>query len=188
MKNLIASAMIFMMVVSIVGFVSPIEKLVSEKTHISFFSITPLEDITANNYKSGSTLDTRTGEIVFSVPMQSFEFEKALMQKHYNGSDFLDTKKYPRSKFVGKITNLESIDFEKNGTYSATVEGEMTIKDKTNPIKEQGKITVIDGVITAESTFKITLADYGVVFEKGKPASNIAKTIEIRFEGEYGVE
>jgi polyisoprenoid-binding protein YceI len=188
MKKLIVSTMIIMMVISIVGFNRTIEKLVSQKTHISFFSSTPVEDITANNYKASSTLDTSNGDMIFSVPMQSFEFEKALMQKHYNGEDFLDTKKYPRSKFVGKITNLESIDFKKNGTYSVIVEGDMTIKDKTNPIKEQGKLTVIDGVITAESTFKITLADYGVVFEKGKPASNIAKTIEIRFEGEYGVE
>jgi polyisoprenoid-binding protein YceI len=188
MKKLIVSTMIIMMVISIVGFNRTIEKLVSQKTHISFFSSTPVEDITANNYKASSTLDTSNGDMIFSVPMQSFEFEKALMQKHYNGEDFLDTKKYPRSKFVGKITNLESIDFKKNGTYSVKVQGDMTIKDKTNPIKEQGKLTVIDGVITAESTFKITLADYGVVFEKGKPASNIAKTIEIRFEGEYGVE
>ena len=188
MKNVIASAMVFMMMVSIVGFVSPREKLVSQKTHISFFSSTPIEDITANNYKANSTLDTQSGDVIFSVPMQSFEFEKALMQKHYNGADFLDTKNFPRSKFVGKITNLSDINFSKNGTYKAVVEGEMTIKDKTNRVKEQGKITVIDGVISAESTFKITLADYGVVFEKGKPASNIAKTIEIRFVGEYEAE
>jgi polyisoprenoid-binding protein YceI len=188
MKKLIASAMVIMMAISVVGFNSPMEKLVSQKTHISFFSSTPVEDITADNYKASSTLDTGNGDVIFSVPMQSFEFEKALMQKHYNGEDFLDTKKYPRSKFVGKITNFESIDLKKNGTYTVTVEGDLTIKDKTNHIKEQGKITVIDGTITTESTFKITLADYGVVFEKGKPASNIAKTIEIRFEGEYGVE
>ena len=53
------------------------QKQTSSTTHIKFFSSTPAENIEANNYKSVSTLDTKTGDIVFSVPMQSFEFEKA---------------------------------------------------------------------------------------------------------------
>lgn len=174
----------FIMLIS-AAFVSPLEKLVSQKTHISFFSSTPVEDITANNYKATSTLDTSTGDLVFSVPMQSFEFEKALMQKHYNGKDFLDTKSFPKSKFVGKITNLDKVDFTKDGTYEASVSGKMTIKDVTNNVDEKGTIIVNGGTVTAESTFDLTLADYGINFEKGKPASNIAKTIEITFKGEY---
>jgi len=31
-----------------------------------------------------STLDSKTGEMVFSVPIQSFEFEKSMMQKHFS--------------------------------------------------------------------------------------------------------
>ena len=62
-------------------------KLVSKTGHISFFSHTAVEDITANNYKVVSTIDLSSGEVVFSVPMQSFEFEKAKMQQHYNSSN-----------------------------------------------------------------------------------------------------
>lgn len=51
-------------------------KMVSKDGHISFFSHTTIEDITANNYKVVSTIDTSTGDVVYSVPMQSFEFEK----------------------------------------------------------------------------------------------------------------
>ncbi len=174
----------FIMLIS-AAFVSPFEKLVSQKTHISFFSSTPVEDITADNYKATSTLDTSTGDLVFSVPMQSFEFEKALMQKHYNGKDFLDTKSFPKSKFVGKITNLDQVDFTKDGTYEASVSGEMTIKGVTNSVDEKGTILVKGGRVAAESTFDLTLADYGINFKNGKPASNIAKTIEITFKGEY---
>lgn len=174
----------FIMLIS-AAFVSPIEKLVSQKTHISFFSSTPVEDITADNYKATSTLDTSTGDLVFSVPMQSFEFEKALMQKHYNGKDFLDTKSFPKSKFVGKITNLDQVDFTKDGTYEASVSGTMTIKGVSKSVEEKGTIFVSGGNVAAESTFDLTLADFGINFINGKPASNIAKTIEITFKGEY---
>lgn len=163
-------------------------KLVSSKTHIKFYSHTPVEDIQANNYASVSTIDQTSGDVVFSVPMQGFEFEKALMQKHFNGANFLDTKPFPKAKFKGKITNIAEIDFSKDGTYNALVEGEMTIKGKTNSIKEKGIITVKGNVVTATSTFNITLADYGIAFEKGKPSTNIAKTIEVTVHAEYKPE
>ena len=63
-------------------------KKVSKQTHIKFFSSTPAEDIEAHNYKSIATMDTETGGLVFSVPMQSFDFDKRLMQKHFNQEKF----------------------------------------------------------------------------------------------------
>jgi polyisoprenoid-binding protein YceI len=186
MKILINSLTLLFLFVGIASFTLPIDEVLkSQKTHIWFFSSTSLEDITANNYKATSTLNTESGEVVFSVPMQSFEFEKALMQKHFNNKDFLDTKQFPRAKFVGAIADLNKVDFNKKGAYTVIVAGEMTIKGTTNSIKEPGTITVLENGIKAESKFHITLADYGVVFEKGKPASNIAKDIEINFIGEY---
>jgi len=161
------------------------QKLVSQKSSISFFSHTIIEDIKSNNYKSVSTLDTSTGDLVFSVPMQSFEFEKALMQKHFNSSDFLDTKKEPKAKLVGKITNLSQINFKKDGTYNAEVSGELTIKGTTKSIREKVKIIVNGSEITLKSKFDIVLADYGIAFKKGKPSTNIAKTIETTVEAEY---
>ncbi len=186
MKKLALFLSIAFSTVLLLSFTARVEKLTSSKTHISFFSSTPLEDITANNFKAVSTLDTETGAIVFSVPMQSFEFEKALMQKHYNSPDFLDTQKFPKAKFVGKISNLAAVNFTEKGTYQMEVEGDMTLKGTTKNIKEKATIVVKDdGTINASTKFMLTLADYGVVFEKGKPASNIAKTIEVKFEGEY---
>lgn len=163
-------------------------KLVSSKSHIKFFSTTPAEDIQANNTTAVSTINPTTGEIVFSVPMQGFEFEKALMQKHFNGEDFLNTKEFPKAKLTGKITNPDKVNFNADGTYEASVEGELTIKGVTKPVKEKGTITVKGGKVDANSKFNITLADYGVTFVKGKPASNIAKTVEITLQAEYAIQ
>ncbi len=111
--------------------------------------------------------------------MQSFEFEKALMQKHYNSKKFLHTKKYPKGKFKGTISNLSAINFSKDGTYEAMVSGDLTIHGVTNKVSEKITLTVKDGAVMGMTEFNITLADYGVVFKKGKPSKNIAKTVKI---------
>jgi polyisoprenoid-binding protein YceI len=164
------------------------EKLVSTKTQIKFFSSTPAEDIEAQNTTSVSTINQETGEVVFSVPMQGFEFEKSLMQKHFNSDKFLDTKTYPKAKLTGKIINPEAVDFSKDGSYQVTVEGELTLKGVTNSIKEKGTINVNGGQINVESVFNITLADYGVSFVEGKPSTNIAKTVEVTVQSQYQAE
>lgn len=163
-------------------------KLISSKNHIKFFSTTPAEDIEAHNYSPVSTINTETGDVVFSVPMQSFEFEKALMQKHFNSNKFLDTQTYPKAKLKGKITNLDQVDFANNGKYEAWVEGELTIKGVTNNVKEKGTINIVDNTINVESIFDVVLADYGVTFVKGKPSTNIAKTVEVTVLAEYKSE
>ena len=164
------------------SFTANAQKVKTQKTHISFFSSTPVEDISSNNYKAVGTIDPSTGDVVFVVPMQSFEFEKALMQKHYNSPKFLDTKTYPKGKLVGKIKDPASVDFKTDGTYNVTVVGDMSIHGKTNKIEEPATIVIEGGSIKLNSKFNLTLADYGVAFEGGKPAENIAKTIEIKVD------
>ena len=165
---------------SIVG-----NKLVSKSGHVNFFSHTVVEDISADNYKLVSTLDTETGKIVFSVPMQSFEFEKSMMQKHFNSKKFLDTKTFPKTKYVGTITNLDDIDFGTDGEYTANVTGELTMHGVTNEITETASITVEDGKITIDVSLSITLADYNIAFVKGKPSTNIAKTIDAKIKAVF---
>lgn len=160
-------------------------KLVSTKSQITFFSSTPAEDIQAHNTTSVSTINKETGEVIFSVPMQGFEFEKSLMQKHFNNDKFLDTKAHPKAKLKARITNIKEVDFSKDGTYSAMVEGELTIKGISKAIKEKGTITVKGNVVKVNSSFNITLADYGVTFTKGKPSKNIAKDVKVTVDAEY---
>jgi polyisoprenoid-binding protein YceI len=159
-------------------------KLVSTKTHIKFFSTTPAENIEANNNTAVGTINKETGEVVFSVPMQGFEFEKALMQKHFNSDNFLDTQKFPKAKLIGKITNLDKIDFSKDGTYDANVQGDMTIKGITKPITEKGTVTVKGNTVEVQSKFNLTLGNYGISFVKGKPSTNIAKSVEVTIHSE----
>ncbi|UII80308.1 YceI family protein [Flagellimonas sp. CMM7] len=177
--------LVTLVVFTLSAFKPTADKLISKDGHISFYSHTDIEDITANNYKVVSTIDTTTGDIVFSVPMQGFEFEKALMQKHYNSKNFLNTKKFPKAKLIGKINNLESVDFSKDGTYEAKVSGDLDIKGQTKPITEIATITVKGGQVTLDSKMDVVLGDYGITFSGGKPSTNIAKKVEVTVKAVY---
>jgi len=179
---------IFIVLLTLTAFKPVAEKLVSKDTHISFYSHTLVEDITANNFKVVSTLDTTTGEVVFSVPMQSFEFEKALMQKHYNSKKFLNTKKFPKAKFIGKITDSSSADFSSNGTYEVSIAGQMEIKGETKDVNEKATLTVEGGQVTLDAKMDVVLGDFGVTFSGGKPSTNIAKSVEVTVKAIYKSE
>lgn len=185
MKKTAVLSLTTLLIISLISNSVTAQKLVSSKTHFKFFSSTAAEDIEANNYKSVGTIETSTGEIVFSVPMQSFEFKKSLMQQHFNSKKYLDTKTNPKAKLVGKISNLSQVDFSKDGTYYADVNGELTINGVTNAIKEKATIKISGGEVALESLFDITLVDYEIAFEKGKPSTHIAKIIEVTVKANY---
>lgn len=132
---------------------------------ITFHSSTPIEDIDAVNNEVVSTLNTATGQFDFRVAVLGFKFDAVDMQKHFNGETYMDSKKYPKASFSGKITDLSKVDFKKDGTYNVTVQGNLTIKNVTKPVTTTGTITVKGGKVTARSEFKIKRAEYNVVGE-----------------------
>jgi polyisoprenoid-binding protein YceI len=185
MKKTTILSILAVVVISLTSITASAQKLVSSTTHFKFFSTTPAEDIQANNYKAVGTIETTTGDIVFSVPMQSFEFEKALMQEHFNSKKFLNTKANPKAKLVGKITDLSKVDFTKDGSYLVAITGDLSINGVTNAINEKATISVVDGKTSLMSKFNLTLNDYEIAFKKGKPSTNIAKTVEVTVHANY---
>jgi hypothetical protein len=136
--------------------VAEAQKFITKTGYIRFFSTTPMEDIEAHNRQVNAALDAETGDLVFKVLMKSFQFEKALMQEHFN-ENFVESDKFPNSSFKGKITNLQDIDFTKNGKYDINIEGDLTIKDVTKKINEKGTIEVNGDKIKGLSTFILRL-------------------------------
>jgi polyisoprenoid-binding protein YceI len=132
---------------------------------ITFHSSTPIEDIDAVNNEVVSTLNTATGQFDFRVAILGFRFDAVDMQKHFNGETYMDSKKYPKASFTGKIADLSKVDFKKDGTYNVTVAGNLTIKNVTKPVSAAGTITVKGGKVAARSEFKIKRAEYNVTGE-----------------------
>lgn len=157
------------------------QKYMTKNGNISFYSETPMETIKALNNQVNAALDIQTGDMVFKILIKSFQFEKALMQEHFN-ENYLESDKFPNSTFQGKITNLTAINFSKEGTYEAVIEGDMTIHGVTKKISEKGTFTVKAGdKIEGHSKFNVKPADYNIKIP-GAVVKNIAETIEVTVE------
>lgn len=52
---------------------------------------------------------------------------------HLKSADFFDVEKFPKSKFI--ISSVTPLAEKKEGIYTHTVKGNLTIKDKTNPVE-----------------------------------------------------
>ncbi len=152
-------------------------KFYTKTGKISFFSSTSLEDIQATNKSVSTVLDSKTGDLQFSVLMKGFEFKKALMQEHFN-EKFVESDKYPKAEFRGQVTNNSEINYSTNGTYPARVKGKLTIHGETKDVETSGTVTVKDGKITLSSSFNVVVADYKITIPKFY-RDNIAKTIKV---------
>lgn len=151
---------------------------VARDGNIQFFSATPIEDIKAVNKKVYSSLNTQDGVLQFLVLIDQFQFKRAAMQRHFNDEDYMHSEKYPRSEFKGTITNLSEIDFSKNGTYTANVEGQLSMHGVIRQVKMNASLIVNNGKITGTAKFPIRLEDYNVKVPK-IVIKKIAEIVEV---------
>jgi polyisoprenoid-binding protein YceI len=119
------------------------------------------EKIVAENHASVCVLDTKSGAIQFSVPMSGFEFEKALMQEHFN-ENYVETKLYPKSEFKGTINYNSGVTYAKDGTYKVKVKGTLNMHGLSKEVETEGEILVQKGKITAKAAFTVLLNDYNI--------------------------
>ncbi len=127
--------------------------------NVVFFSEAPLEDISAENKKAVSLINTATNEIVVRVPIDKFEFPNKLMQSHFN-ENFLESDKYPDATFKGKIN--ESINWAQPGNYPASATGVLTIHGRSMNRTIKGSIAIAGNTIQLDSKFAVLLVDHNI--------------------------
>jgi len=154
----------------ITGGINAQDKYFTRDGHIDFFSSTSVEDIKANNNKVTCVLDAETGDMEFAVLMKAFEFKKALMEEHFN-ENYVESEKFPKSTFKGKILNIGEIDFTKDGSFPAVVNGNLTIHGESHEVDAKGTIDIKGEDVRVLSEFHVSPEDYnieipGVVREK----------------------
>ncbi len=159
------------------SFTSAAQKYITKNGHIRFYSDSPLEKIEAHNRQVNSALDASNGNFVFKVLMKSFEFEKALMQEHFN-ENYVESDKYPDATFIGKVLNFKDINFGKDGLYNANIQGKLTMHGISKEISEKGTFEVKQRKLTGKSKFNVVLADFKISIP-GTVVNNISKSIEI---------
>jgi polyisoprenoid-binding protein YceI len=157
------------------------QKYFSKDLGIKFFSDTPMEKIEAAHKNASCMLDTKTGDMAWKVLIKGFLFKKSLMQEHFN-ENYMESDKFPNATFVGAITNLSEVKFDKDGTYNAKVKGKMNLHGVEKEIEVPGTLKVGGGKITVHADFMLACADYKISI----PAivkDNIAKEIKVTVDG-----
>jgi polyisoprenoid-binding protein YceI len=172
----------FLLVLAGIQYVSA-QKYICKNGLVSLNASTPLESIDCKNNQAASILDAATGEIVFNVLIKSFEFKNALMQEHFN-ENYMESDKFPKATFKGKISNLASVNLAKDGTYPVDITGDITIHGVTKPLPAKGNLVVKGGVISANSKFTVHTADYNIIIPKlveGKIAKDVEVVVDLAY-------
>lgn len=179
-KNLVALAGLVLLTTA----VNAQDRYFTKTGKIEFFSKASLEDIEAKNKTVTAVLDSKTGAMQFSVQMKGFEFEKALMQEHFN-ENYVESGKYPKAEFKGAIANNADVNYGKEGSYNVTVKGKLTIHGVTKDVEAPGTIKVESDKLEGKSTFTIKLSDYNISIPsvvKDKISNTIKISVETKLE------
>lgn len=137
------------------------QKYITKNGTIKFSSDAKLEKIEAVNKQVNCAFDLSNNNLVFKVLIKSFEFEKALMQEHFN-ENYMESDKFPLATFSGKLSGFDKSKINSNGTQKVTVEGNLTIHGILKNVKEIGTFEVKNEKIIARSKIKVQLKDYNI--------------------------
>ena len=147
----------------------------SGKSLVTFYSKAPLEDIEARSTKLRGAITMESGRLLFVVPIQSFEFEKALMQKHFN-EQYLESDKYPEARFEGRFDEVPVIV---EGSKVVRYEGRMTLHGVSRPVTGEATLSRVGNDIHGQSTINIRLEDYNIKIPR-MVIKNIAEEVDVK--------
>lgn len=161
----------------------PAQTYTSKNGTAYFISRTDIINIDATNNSVASIIKKESGEMVAIALIKAFKFTLATAFDHFN-EEYMESDKFPKAQFKGKIVELPDLDLSKDGVYEVTAEGDLTIHGITKPVKEKGKITVKGGVLSGECSFTVLLDDYAIkvpVVVKDR----VSQKIEIKLSTTY---
>lgn len=152
--------------------------------NIKFVSKTAIEEFSANNDQVTAAFSPKSNAIAFRVPVNSFQFKSALMQKHFQ-ENYMQTAEFPFSTYSGKLEDFATVqsssaNFTKNGTYEVITKGTHEMHGVKKEITVPGKIIVADGTIALVASMNVMCSDYGInipAASKKSVSDNIAITI-----------
>lgn len=176
MKKIILSLIAFLLLVNLQA-----QKVFTKTGAIGFSASSPLEKIEASTKKAVGVIDLASGRVEVQVLVKSLHFEKALMEEHFN-ENYMESGKFPDAKFVGNITDWNSVNLKKDGSYPVKIKGDMTMHGITKNIETNGTVIVKSGSVTAsKADITIKIADFNIQIP-GAVKDKIAKEAKINID------
>lgn len=150
---------------------------ISREGSVDFTSDAPLEIIKASSDQLQGAVDLDKRTFAFVVSNASFKgFNSPLQQEHFY-ENYIESHKYPRSSFEGKI--IEDYDLTVDGTYQIRAKGILSVHGEEKERIIKCKFVKKADIISVESDFHVPLEDHNIkipriVYQK------IAEVIEVR--------
>ena len=177
------SVLTLILFVGLVDNVAAQVKYMDRNGKASFFSSAPMEDIEAHNNQVVSIFDVKTGEIAASMLMRSFNFRKALMEEHFNET-YIESNKYPKATFKGKVNNIQHFDVSKSGKYTLDITGDLTLHGVTKAVSMKADVVVENGLVKAKAVFPLLVKDFNIEVPS-LVRNNIAEKVEVTVSFNY---
>ncbi|AXE18262.1 YceI family protein [Runella rosea] len=154
-----ARLVIPLIIIYFISFQAKSQLFITQGGETSFFSETPLENISALNKQVAAIINTSTSEVAVRIQNVAFHFPNKLMEEHFN-ENYMESEKYPNSTFKGKIQ--EVIDFKKEGVYDVSAKGILEMHGVKQERVIKGKLTVGKEQLTFVGNFDVKLADHKI--------------------------
>ncbi len=136
-------------------------------------SVDTFEAVEAINKSTTVILKANSGDIAAQLFVTAFKFKVALMQEHFN-ENYMDTDKYPKATFRGKLKdfdiNLLKEEYELSGT--------LTIRGKKKAIKTTARLIKNNQKLILTSGFNVKPKDFDIKIPS-IVRNKIAKSINI---------
>jgi len=131
---------------------------------LSFVSEAPLELIKAESKKLTGGLDLTAKNFAFSVDIDSFDGFNSSLQKEHFRENYMETDKYSRATFKGKI--IEDVDLSKDGSVTVRAKGNFSIHGAEKEQILKVKITRHDNSLFVQTNFDVLLEDHNIKVPK----------------------
>jgi len=134
------------------------QKLQTSNAHAEVSGSAPGNPYTGKSDQLKGTLDPKSGEVNFQIPLNSIKTGKDKRDEHMN--EALETDKYPEATFKGKITS--GFDAKKQSKQAVTLKGDFTIHGVTKNIDIKGSVHPQGNKVDFYAQWNIDITEYKI--------------------------
>lgn len=165
------------------AFITREEQLYRGNGDVVFVSYAPLETIKASSDELKGVVDPTNNSFAFTFPVSSFDgFNSPLQKEHFN-EHYLETAKYEKATFSGKIIGWKNCG--KDCSIQVIAKGKMSIHGITQIINVPVNIEFRGrDHFTASASFTVVLDDYEIevpLILQSKIAPEIKVNVDVDF-------
>ncbi len=150
--------------ISSIAFQSKDRVYICEEGSIVFKSEASLEVVEAKSEKLEGVINIENRTFALMIDVKSFEGFSSPLYKRLFNENYMESAKYEKASFVGKI--IEKKNLEKNGEYTLRAKGKLKIHGIEQERIIKSKVKVKNGVLNFESFFTVFLSDHQIKLPK----------------------